>query len=55
MPFRRASEPVSRPQSSFYFGYTAMVSYAFFVMLGYVGFSSSLMFVKHIYSVVKCD
>lgn len=42
-------------QSSFYFGYMAIISYAFFLMLGYVGFMSSLTFVKHIYGVVKCD
>eukprot|EP00752_Nemacystus_decipiens_P008579 g7660.t1 len=42
-------------QSSFYFGYMAVISYAFFIMLGFVGFVSSLTFVKHIYSVVKCD
>ena len=42
-------------QSSFYFGYMAVISYAFFIMLGFVGFVSSLTFVKHIYSVLKCD
>ncbi|CAM9224985.1 unnamed protein product [Scytosiphon promiscuus] len=42
-------------RSSFYFGYMAVISYAFFIMLGFVGFVSSLTFVKHIYSVVKCD
>jgi len=35
--------------------YMAIISYAFFIMLGFVGFYSSLIFVKHIYSVVKCD
>ena len=42
-------------QGSFYFGYMAIISYAFFIMLGFVGFYSSLIFVKHIYGVVKCD
>lgn len=42
-------------QGSFYFGYMAIISYAFFIMLGFVGFYSSLMFVKHIYGVVKTD
>lgn len=42
-------------QGSFYFGYMAIISYAFFIMLGFVGFWSSLIFVKHIYGVVKCD
>ncbi|KAJ8599045.1 hypothetical protein CTAYLR_009812 [Chrysophaeum taylorii] len=42
-------------QGSFYFGYMAIISYAFFLMLGFIGFASSLAFVKHIYSVVKAD
>lgn len=42
-------------QGSFYFGYMAIISYAFFMMLGFIGFYSSLIFVRHIYSVVKCD
>lgn len=42
-------------QGSFYFGYMAVISYAFFLMLGFVGFMASLTFVKHIYSVVKAD
>lgn len=42
-------------QGSFYFGYMAVISYAFFLMLGSVGFHSTLAFVCHIYSVVKAD
>jgi len=42
-------------QGSFYFGYMAIIAYAFFLMLGAVGFYASLAFVKHIYSVVKAD
>eukprot|EP00980_Cylindrotheca_fusiformis_P017117 scaffold5260_cov101-Cylindrotheca_fusiformis.AAC.1 len=43
-------------QSSFYFGYLAVVSFAFFLMLGSAGFQFSLVFVKYIYSRVnKCD
>eukprot|EP00968_Pinguiococcus_pyrenoidosus_P009866 scaffold770_cov255-Pinguiococcus_pyrenoidosus.AAC.19 len=42
-------------QGSFFFGYMGIISYAFALMLGYIGFSSSFSFVKHIYSVVKCD
>ncbi|CAN0057579.1 unnamed protein product, partial [Sphacelaria rigidula] len=42
-------------QSSFFFGYMGLVSYAFFIMLGYVGFASSMTFVKYIYGVLKCD
>lgn len=36
-------------QTSFYFGYMALVCYAFFLMLGAVGFRASLTFVRHIY------
>ncbi len=42
-------------QTSFFFGYNAVVCYAFFLMLGSVGFSSSQLFVRHIYrSVGRC-
>ncbi len=39
-------------QTSFFFGYNAVVCYAFFLMLGSVGFQASLLFVRHIY---RCD
>jgi hypothetical protein len=42
-------------QSSFYFGYMTIISFAFFLMLGSAGFHFCLLFVKHIYSRVKCD
>lgn len=42
-------------QSSFYFGYMSIISYAFFLMLGSAGFHLCLLFTKHIYSRVKCD
>jgi len=42
-------------QSSFYFGYMAIVSFAFFLMLGSAGFQFSLTFVKYIYGRIKCD
>jgi len=42
-------------QGSFYFGYMAIVSYAFTLMLGSIGFFSSLLFVHHIYNVVKIN
>mmetsp|Transcript_8308 Transcript_8308/g.14075 ORF Transcript_8308/g.14075 Transcript_8308/m.14075 type:complete len:595 (+) Transcript_8308:31-1815(+) len=42
-------------QGSFYFGYMTLVSYAFFLMLGFVGFMSSFSFVDYIYGSVKCD
>jgi len=42
-------------QLSFYFGYMAIVSYAFFMMLGFVGFYSAFTFVNYIYGAVKTD
>lgn len=42
-------------QGSFFFGYMAIISYAFFLMLGSVGFQASFAFIVHIYSVVKAD
>lgn len=42
-------------QLSFYFGYTGVVSYAFFIMLGFIGFVSSFTFVDYIYGAVKTD
>jgi hypothetical protein len=42
-------------QGSFYFGYMAIISYAFFLMLGFVGFTATFVFICHIYSVVKAD
>mmetsp|Transcript_7080 Transcript_7080/g.11417 ORF Transcript_7080/g.11417 Transcript_7080/m.11417 type:complete len:596 (+) Transcript_7080:92-1879(+) len=42
-------------QGSFYFGYMALVSYAFALMLGAIGFTSSMRFVRYIYGVVKVD
>merc|ERR1719223_1037983 len=42
-------------QSTFYFGYMAIISFAFFLMLGSAGFQFSLVFVKYIYGRVKCD
>lgn len=42
-------------QVSFYFGYNALISYAFFIMLGTVGWRASLSFVRAIYRAVKHD
>jgi len=42
-------------QGSFYFGYMAIISYAFFLVLGFTGFYSTFAFICHIYSVVKAD
>eukprot|EP00877_Chromochloris_zofingiensis_P003452 jgi/Chrzof1/13107/Cz07g20050.t1 len=42
-------------QASFFFGYNAIVCYAFFLMLGAVGFFASHVFVRHIYKAIKCE
>ena len=42
-------------QISFYFGYTGIVAYAFLMMLGFIGFISSFIFVQYIYGAVKTD
>lgn len=38
-------------QTSFFFGYNAVVCFAFFLMLGSVGWRASLLFVRSIYRV----
>lgn len=38
-------------QASFFFGYNAVVCFAFFLMLGSVGWRASLLFVRSIYKV----
>lgn len=42
-------------QTSFFFGYMTCFSYALFLLLGTVGFRASLLFVRYIYSNIKCD
>ena len=42
-------------QIAFFFGYMLMAAYAAFIMLGTVGFISSLLFVRRIYRAIKCD
>ncbi|KAJ7514515.1 hypothetical protein O6H91_23G047900 [Diphasiastrum complanatum] len=42
-------------QRSFFFGYMGCVCYGFFLMLGAVGYRSSLLFVRHIYRAIKCE
>ncbi|RZC82457.1 hypothetical protein C5167_045242 [Papaver somniferum] len=42
-------------QFSFFFGYNACICYAFFLILGTVGFRASLLFVRHIYHAVKLE
>jgi transmembrane 9 superfamily protein 1 len=45
----------ARLQTVQFFGYTSMACYAFFLMLGTVGFYSSLYFVRYMYKNVKLD
>jgi len=42
-------------QLSFYFGYTAVMCFALFLMLGSVGFFASMTLVKQMYRRIKCD
>lgn len=42
-------------QTTFFFGYMVIISFAFALMLGFVGFFSSLCFVKHIYRAIKAE
>ena len=42
-------------QTTQFFGYTFLVCYVFFLMLGTVGFLSSLVFVRFIYRNLKLD
>ncbi|KAF4027826.1 Endomembrane protein 70 [Phytophthora infestans] len=42
-------------QAAFYFGYTSIMAYCFFVMLGFIGFQSSLFFVNKIYRTIKVE
>jgi len=53
--YYKVSEMSGLLQGSFFFGYMLIVSLAFFLMAGSSGFYSSLLFVKYIYSRVKCD
>jgi transmembrane 9 superfamily protein 1 len=51
----RSTTHCLREQSVQFFGYTLMACYAFFLMLGTVGFYTSLYFVKYLYRNVKLD
>ncbi|KAG2219379.1 hypothetical protein INT45_006087 [Circinella minor] len=42
-------------QTSYYFGYTALISLGMFCMLGFVGHSAASLFVRKIYQNVKID
>ena len=42
-------------QAAFFFGYNGLACYAFFLMLGAVGWRASLLFVRQIYKAVKCE
>lgn len=51
----RRSEMSGALQATFFFGYMAMVSYAFSLMLGYVAFVCARKFVFHMYRSIKID
>ena len=53
--FYYRSEMDGLMQTSFYFGYMGLACYAFFMMLGMVGFRASLVFVRGIYKAIKSD
>lgn len=53
--YNARSEMSGFMQTSFFFGYMACVCYAFFLMLGTVGFRAALFFVRHIYHSIKCE
>ncbi|WIA33519.1 hypothetical protein OEZ86_006644 [Tetradesmus obliquus] len=42
-------------QTAFFFGYNAIGCYAFFLMLGSIGWRASLLFVRSIYKAIKCE
>jgi hypothetical protein len=42
-------------QAAFYFGYSAMMAWSFFIMLGFIGFQSSFFFVCNIYATIKVE
>lgn len=45
----------SLAQTSFFFGYMGIAAFGVALMLGFVGFYSSLRFVKKIYSSIKVE
>ena len=47
--------PLSYYQTVQFFGYTSLACYVFFLMMGAVGFFSSLQFVRYMYKNVKLD
>jgi len=53
--FNYRSELSGFLQGCYFFGYSMIVSYAFVLMLGAVGYWSTFVFVRHIYSQVKID
>jgi transmembrane 9 superfamily protein 1 len=42
-------------QGVFFYGYNLIVAYGIFLMLGYVGWRSSLAFVRVMYARIKCE
>ena len=42
-------------QGAFFFGYMFLISYGFFLLLGAIGYWTSVRFVRYIYSSIKMD
>jgi len=42
-------------QTSFFFGYTAVICFGLFLMCGAMGYMASSIFIKRIYATVKID
>ncbi|EQC28954.1 hypothetical protein SDRG_13291 [Saprolegnia diclina VS20] len=53
--FATATEMTGFFQAAFYFGYSLMMAYCFFIMLGFIGFQSALLFVRKIYTTIKVE
>ena len=53
--FHFRSEMTGFMQTSFFFGYVLVGCYGLFMMLGMIGFRSSLLFVRYIYKNIKTD
>ncbi|KAF7131490.1 hypothetical protein RHSIM_Rhsim09G0125100 [Rhododendron simsii] len=53
--YYRRSDMSGFLQTSFFFGYMGCICYGIFLMLGTIGFRTSLLFVRHIYGSIKCE
>ena len=53
--FHARSDMSGLMQTSFFYGYMALICWGLFLMLGSVGYRGSLLFVRHIYRSIKCE